>query len=98
MVVRILLLLVGRCPSVLAHHKAIIQEPIMNILEFFKTLFTQPRRLFKPTPADFRRGKRPLRIVGYLKDPNSKHAGSFKGKITPMKRRFKGVSLTAKGK
>ncbi len=70
----------------------------MNILEFFKTLYTKPNRLVNPTPAEFRRGKRTLRIVGYLKDMNSKHAGTFKGKVTPMKRRFKGVSLTAKGK
>jgi len=47
----------------------------------------------KPTPADFRRGK--TRYGVRISDPNSKHIGKFKGGITPMKQRFKGVSRTA---
>lgn len=51
----------------------------------------------KPTPADFRRGvrKRGIHIFGFSIDHNSKHVGSFKGSVTPIKRRFKGVSRTA---
>jgi hypothetical protein len=70
-----------------------------NPFETFVNLFKKSTRIIlRPTPADFRRGVRKHRIIGYLQDPNSKQVGIFKGKITPMRRRFKGVSLTAKGK
>lgn len=51
----------------------------------------------KPSPADFRRGGRKFRghVVGLFPDRNSRNAGSFKGSIVPMRRRFKGVSKTA---
>ena len=56
-------------------------------------------KLFPSTrvkPSDFRRGKQPVRILGYSPDHNSKHIGTFKGGIVPMKRRFKGVSRKGK--
>ena len=68
----------------------------MNLFELFSNAFRKITA--KPTPADFRRGVRKHRIVGYSIDPNSKNPGMFKGGITPMRNRFKGVSRTAKGK
>lgn len=67
----------------------------MNLFDFFGKAF---KKITKPTPADFRRGIRKHRIFGYSVDKNSAHVGTFKGKITPMKRRFSGVSRMAKGK
>lgn len=65
----------------------------MNLFDLFSNAFRKITA--KPTPADFRRGVRKHRIVGYLKDFNSKHPGMFKGGITPIRNRFKGVSRTA---
>ena len=70
----------------------------LNMLDAFgdamKYFFTPAR---KPTPADFRRGVRKVRnVIGYNPDTNSGPRGVFMGDITPMKRRFKGVSRTAK--
>ena len=69
----------------------------MNILEKINNAWN---KLFKvnnkPTPADFRRGVRKHRVIGYSVDVNSKNRGLFMGGIVPMKRRFKGVSRTAK--
>ena len=70
----------------------------INLLDAFgdvmKFLFTPAR---KPTPADFRRGVRKVRhVAGYSVDMNSGPRGFFMGGITPMKRRFKGVSRTHK--
>ena len=69
----------------------------MNIFQLLAEKFQQGiRRTTKPTPAEFRRGYRKHRIIGYVADPNSKHPGlGFQGKVTPMRRRRKGVSLTA---
>jgi hypothetical protein len=63
----------------------------MNILEHLIKKFTRPQKL---TPAEFRRGVRKHRVIGYSIDKNLKHDGTFKGSITPMRRRFKGVSRT----
>lgn len=69
----------------------------MNIFSWFKKAAVEAFINSKPTPADFRRGvRKPKHIFGYLIDHNSRHIGSFKGGITPIKRRFKGVSRTAK--
>jgi hypothetical protein len=69
----------------------------MNILETIKnawnTLFKVNN---KQTPADFRRGVRKHNVIGYSIDRNSANRGLFMGGIVPMKRRFKGVSRTAK--
>ena len=66
----------------------------MNIFEQVLAKLTKAITKRNPTPADFRRGARKHRIVGFLSDKNSKHVGSFRGGITPMKQRFKGVSKT----
>jgi len=66
---------------------------IDSMSDFIKKLFA-PKR--KPSPADFRRGVRKHRVIGYSVDVNSKNRGQFMGDIVPMKRRFKGVSRTAK--
>jgi hypothetical protein len=66
----------------------------MNIIDAIKSMFGKSH---KPTPADFRRGVRKTRnIVGMSIDLNSKNRGLFMGNIVPMKRRFKGVSRTAR--
>jgi len=65
----------------------------MNLLDFFSNQIKKIMKSTKPTPADFRRGRK-HRVVGYSIDKYSKHAGTFRGSITPMKRRFKGVSRT----
>lgn len=65
----------------------------MNLFDLFSNAFRKITA--KPTPADFRRGVRKHRIYGYSVDKNSAHVGTFKGSITPMKRRFSGVSRTA---
>ena len=68
----------------------------MNLLEGMETFL---RNLFpstRPTPAQFRRGK--IRVGQHKPDPNSRHIGKFGDKITPMKRRFHGVSRTVNGK
>ena len=64
-----------------------------DLSDWWKSL-SAPKR---PTPADFRRGVRKTRnIVSYSIDHNSANRGLFMGGITPFKRRFKGVSRTAK--
>lgn len=68
----------------------------MNLLELLSDAYKKIVRPTKPTPADFRRGIRKHRVFGYSVDKNSKHDGTFKGSITPMRRRFKGVSRTGK--
>lgn len=66
----------------------------MNILQQLLDKFQKVFKPTKPTPADFRRGVRKHKIIGFSFDKNSKHVGNFRGGITPMKRRFKGVSRT----
>lgn len=69
----------------------------MNIIDFidnaWRTLFPSK----KISPATFRRGARKFtgHVIGLSIDRNSRNAGNFNGKITPMRRRFKGVSKTA---
>ena len=72
----------------------------MNILENLINAFAQMQqtmqRKINPTPAQFRRGYRKVHFFASAPDPNSKHVGSFGGKITPIRRRFHGVSRTAR--
>ena len=63
-----------------------------DVAQWWKSLKTSN----KPTPADFRRGVRKHRVIGYSVDVNSKNRGLFMGGIVPMKRRFKGVSRIAR--
>jgi len=68
----------------------------MNIFKKVLDKITKAVTKRNPTPADFRRGVRKHKIIGYLLDKNSKHVGTFHGGITPIKRRFKGVSRGGK--
>jgi hypothetical protein len=74
------------------------REPIMiTIADLISTII---KDLFVPkkiTPSEFRRGVRKTkRIIGFSIDRNAWHVGKFQGNITPMKRRTRGVSRTAR--
>jgi hypothetical protein len=70
----------------------------MNIIDAINNTW---RNLFPQkniSPAHFRRGARKFKgnIIGLSIDRNSRNAGNFQGGIAPMRRRFKGVSRTAR--
>jgi hypothetical protein len=65
----------------------------VDLLQAFRKFFTHQIPI---SPAMFRRGKLPTGELVYRPDPNSRHIGAFGDKVIPMKRRFKGVSRTAK--
>lgn len=72
----------------------------MNLAQFFTDMTKAITKMSNPgvSPAKFRRGvrrSRITRIVGISKDTNAWHVGTFRGGITPMRRRFNGVSRTA---
>ena len=70
----------------------------MNIFDEINNAWNKLfKRNNKPTPADFRRRGVPKHsVIGYSVDTNSANRGLFMGGIVPMKRRFKGVSRTAR--
>jgi len=68
---------------------------MINIFDFFQGIrLVNPFKSHTPSPAEFRRRK-VKNSIGFSVDRNSQHIGNFSGDITPMKRRFKGVSRTA---